>query len=51
MNQMKVVRKKSKTKTPKVMKWLGILLLAAVIWDIRSAGSFYGEFNQIYAIH
>lgn len=48
---MKVARKKAKTKTPRVMKVLGMLLLAAIIYDIRSAGSFYGELNKTYSFH
>ncbi|KAK4297548.1 hypothetical protein Pmani_030039 [Petrolisthes manimaculis] len=43
LSQMKVVQEKSKAKTPRIMKLLGILFVAAIIWDIKSAGSFYGS--------
>ncbi|KAK3857658.1 hypothetical protein Pcinc_026053 [Petrolisthes cinctipes] len=43
LSQMKVVQEKSKAKTPRIMKLLGLLLVAAIIWDIKSAGSFYGS--------
>ncbi|KAG7161757.1 Transmembrane protein 214-like [Homarus americanus] len=41
LNQMKTV--KGKSPLPRVMKLLGIVLVTAIIWDIRSAGSFYGS--------
>nr|XP_053642488.1 transmembrane protein 214-B-like [Cherax quadricarinatus] len=39
LNQMKTV--KGKSPLPRVMKLLGILFVTAIIWDIKSAGSFY----------
>ncbi|XP_071514353.1 transmembrane protein 214-B-like isoform X2 [Panulirus ornatus] len=41
LNQMKTA--KGRSPFPRVIKLLGILLLTAVIWDIKSAGSFYGS--------
>ncbi|XP_069949326.1 transmembrane protein 214-B [Cherax quadricarinatus] len=41
LNQMKTV--KGKSPLPRVMKLLGILFVTAIIWDIKSAGSFYGS--------
>nr|XP_045623542.1 transmembrane protein 214-B-like [Procambarus clarkii] len=39
LKQMKTV--KANSPLPHVMKLMGILLLTAIFWDIRSAGSFY----------